>query len=100
VLALRAGLAVAAVVGALGVLIATVTAVIRITIGTTTRVAPAASAQTGWDRHGPALLLLALLGLWLLAAALRGALLLFAGGGLLALGAAVAAPAGARERST
>jgi hypothetical protein len=39
VLALRAGPAVAGAVDALGVLIATVTAVIRITIGTTIRVA-------------------------------------------------------------
>jgi hypothetical protein len=72
VLALRGVLAVTALVGAVLLLLATFSTVIQITVGTATRVLNADTTQSGWDRHGPALALLALLALWLLAAALRG----------------------------
>jgi hypothetical protein len=71
-MALRSGLAAAGLAGALLLLAATFTTVISISVGTTARALDADTAQSGWDRHGPALILLALLGLWLLAMALRG----------------------------
>jgi hypothetical protein len=71
VLALRAALALAGLAGGLLLLVASFTTIIEITVGTTSRVLDADTSQSGWDRHGPALLLLALLGLWLLALALR-----------------------------
>jgi hypothetical protein len=73
VLALRGALAVAGLAGAVLLVLATFTTIISITVGTTGRVLDADTAQSGWDRHGPSLLLLALLALWLLASALRGA---------------------------
>jgi hypothetical protein len=71
VLALRAGLAAAGLAGALLLLVASFTTIIDITVGSTSRVLDADTAQSGWDRHGPALILLALLALWLLAMSLR-----------------------------
>src|SRR4051812_7455018 len=79
VLTLRAVLALAGLAGAAMVLVAAFASVIEITVGTTTRVLDADTAQSGWDRHGPALVLLALLALFLLAAALRGARTAMAG---------------------
>jgi hypothetical protein len=58
--------------GALLLVIATFTTIIEITVETTTRGVDFDAAQSGWDRHGPALIVLALLALWLLSAALRG----------------------------
>jgi hypothetical protein len=72
-LALRGGLAVLGLAGALALLVATFTTIIRITVGATAGVAPKVGSDSGWDRHGPALIVLALLGLWLLATGLRGA---------------------------
>jgi hypothetical protein len=72
VAALRAALAVAGLAGALLLVVATFTTIIEITVETTTRGVDFNAAQSGWDRHGPALIVLALLALWLLAAALRG----------------------------
>jgi hypothetical protein len=54
------------------------------------------TSQSGWDRHGPALVLLALLALFLLAAALRGARVAMAG--LIAVGIAVLAIAWLSDR--
>ena len=71
VLALRAALAVLGLAGALLLLVATFATIIEITVGTTSRVVDADTAQSGWDRHGPALILLALLAVWLLALSLR-----------------------------
>ena len=71
VLALRAALALTGLAGGLLLLVASFTTIIEITVGTTSRALDADTAQSGWDRHGPALALLALLGLWLLAMALR-----------------------------
>jgi hypothetical protein len=59
--------------GALLLVVATFTTIIAITVETTVRGVDFDAAQSGWDRHGPALIVLALLALWLLAAALRGA---------------------------
>jgi hypothetical protein len=73
ILALRGALALAGLAGAVLLLVATFTSVIDITVGTTTRLLDADTAQSGWDRHGPALILLAVLAVWLLALALRGA---------------------------
>jgi hypothetical protein len=79
VLTLRLGLALAGLAGALLLLAASFTSVITITVGTTSRVLDADTAQSGWDRHGPVLVLLALAALLLLAAALRGARVAMAG---------------------
>jgi hypothetical protein len=72
VLALRVALVVTGLAGTLLLLVASFTTVIEITVSTTDRVIDADTAQSGWDRHGPALIVLALLALWLLAAGLRG----------------------------
>jgi hypothetical protein len=79
VLALRAVLAVAGLAGALLLLVATFATIIQIKVGTTGRGLDLDTAQSGWDRHGPALVVLALLGLWLLAVALRRSLVAMAG---------------------
>jgi hypothetical protein len=78
--------------GALLLVVATFTTIIEITVETTTRGVDLDAAQSGWDRHGPALIVLALLALWLLAAALRGARIAMTGlalTGLVALAIAV-----------
>jgi hypothetical protein len=72
VVALRAALAAAGLAGALLLVVATFTTIIEITVETTTRGVDVDATQSGWDRHGPALIVLALPALWLLAAALRG----------------------------
>jgi hypothetical protein len=72
VLAFRVALALTGLVGAVLLLVASFTTVIQITVGTTSRVLDADTSQSGWDRHGPALVILALLAAWLLAAGLRG----------------------------
>jgi hypothetical protein len=79
VLTLRAGLAAAGLAGAVLLLVASFTSVIDITVGTTSKVLDGDTAQSGWDRHGPALVLLALLALFLLASALRGSRAAMAG---------------------
>jgi hypothetical protein len=78
-LALRGGLAALGLAGALALLVATATTIIRITVGATAGVAPKVGTDSGWDRHGPALIVLALLGLWLLATGLRDARIALAG---------------------
>jgi hypothetical protein len=92
VLALRAALAGAGLAGALLLVVATFTTIIKITVQTTTRAAEFDATQSGWDRHGPALIVLALLALWLLAMALRGARIAMTGvalTGIVALAIAV-----------
>jgi hypothetical protein len=94
VLALRGALAAAGLAGAVLLAVATVTAVIRITVGTAAPTSATDLAGSGWDRHGPALLVLALLALWLLAGALRGFTAAKAGlvvAGVAALGIAMVA---------
>jgi hypothetical protein len=79
VFVLRGGLAVSALAGAVLLVVATFATIIQIKVGTTTSAAGADTSQSGWERHGPALLVLALLALWLLAMALRGARAAMAG---------------------
>jgi hypothetical protein len=70
---LRAGLLVAAVAGIAALVAATLTTVIRITVGGTTRLASLDTELSGWDRHGPALLVVAGFALLMLVGAVRGA---------------------------
>jgi hypothetical protein len=79
VFALRSGLALVALGGAFLLLLATFATIIQIEVGTSTAAAGADTSHTGWDRHGPALIVLALLAVWLLALALRGARAAMAG---------------------
>jgi hypothetical protein len=79
VLTVRLVLAVTALAGAVLLVVASFTSVIDITVGTTSKVLDADTAQSGWDRHGPALLLLALLAVFLLLSALRGSRVAMAG---------------------
>jgi uncharacterized membrane protein (GlpM family) len=79
VFALRSGLAVAALAGALLLLAATFATIIQITVGTSTNAVGADTSHTGWDRHGPALIVLALLAVLLLVPAVRGARAAMAG---------------------
>jgi hypothetical protein len=97
VLTLRAGLAVAGLAGAVLLVVASFASVIEITVGTTARVVDADTAQSGWDRHGPALVLLGLLSIALLGAALRSRSRT-AMGGLVACGLAALAIAWAADR--
>lgn len=74
VLALRALLALAGIAGCVLLVLATSATVIEIRVLTTTELAaPIDTEQSGWERHGPALLLLAGLGFLMLLGALRGA---------------------------
>src|SRR4051812_47921964 len=70
---LRAGLVVAGLAGVAALVGSVFSTVIRITVGTTTRLANLDTALSGWDRHGPALLVIAGLALVMLAGAARGA---------------------------
>jgi hypothetical protein len=70
--AVRAGLIGAAVAGALCLTAATFATVIEIRVGATTRLAGQDTLLSGWDRHGPALLLLGAFALVLVVVALRG----------------------------
>jgi hypothetical protein len=71
--ALRLGLAAIASAGAICLLLATFATIIEIRVGTTTRVPDHDTHLSGWDRHGPALLLIALFAIVMVAGALRGA---------------------------
>jgi hypothetical protein len=70
---LRGGLLVAALAGVAALVLATFSTVIRITVGTTTRLANLDTELSGWDRHGPALLIVAALALVMVVGAARGA---------------------------
>src|SRR4051794_22832933 len=69
----RLGLFAAGAAGVAALVLATFSTVIRITVGTTTRLARLDTSLTGWDRHGPALLVVAGLALVMLVGAFRGA---------------------------
>src|SRR3954453_20401094 len=69
----RAGLVLAALLGVAALVGATFSTVIRITVGTTTRLANLDTSLSGWERHGPALLVVAGLALVMLVGAVRGA---------------------------
>jgi hypothetical protein len=71
--ALRLGLAAVGAIGALCLLASTFATIIRIEVGTTSRVPDFDTHLSGWDRHGPALALLGLFALAMAAGALRGA---------------------------
>jgi hypothetical protein len=71
--ALRTGVCAVAVLGAILLLASTQATVLEIVVGGSRRVAPGTDlSHTGWERHGPALVLLALLALGLCAVAWRG----------------------------
>jgi hypothetical protein len=70
---LRLGLAAIASVGAICLLLATFATIIEIKVGTTTKVPDHDTHLSGWDRHGPALLIIAVFALLMVAGALRGA---------------------------
>ncbi|HWI72892.1 MAG TPA: hypothetical protein VNT55_13140 [Baekduia sp.] len=76
---MRIALAAVGLAGAVLLLVASFTTVIQITVGTSSRVVDADTAQSGWNRHGPALVVLALLAVWLLASGLRGSRTAMAG---------------------
>ena len=69
----RPGLFVAGVAGVAALAGATAATVIRITVGTTTRLANLDTELSGWERHGPALLVIGAFALVMLLSALRGA---------------------------
>jgi hypothetical protein len=69
----RLGLFAAGLAGVAALVLATFSTVIRITVGTTTRLANLDTELSGWDRHGPALLVVAALALVMLVGAVRGA---------------------------
>jgi hypothetical protein len=71
--ALRAALAATALAGAVLLVIATVSTIIQITVGTTSRLANIDTELSGADRHGPALVLLAGFAVVMIAGALRDA---------------------------
>jgi hypothetical protein len=71
--ALRLGLAALAAIGSLCLVVSTFATIIRIQVGTTSKVPDFDTHLSGWNRHGPALLLLGLFALAMVAGALRGA---------------------------
>jgi hypothetical protein len=71
--ALRLALLGAAVVGVICLLLATFATVIEIKVGTTTKVPDHDTHLSGWDRHGPALAIIALFAAAMIAGAVRGA---------------------------
>ena len=71
--ALRLALLAAAAVGVICLLLATFATVIEIKVGTTTKVPDHDTNLSGWDRHGPALAIIALFAAAMIAGALRGA---------------------------
>jgi hypothetical protein len=71
--ALRFALLAVAAAGVICLLLATFATVIEIKVGTTTKVPDHDTHLSGWDRHGPALVLIALFAAAMIAGALRGA---------------------------
>jgi hypothetical protein len=69
----RAGFAAVGAAGVAALVAATFTTVIQITVGTTSRLASLDTELSGWDRHGPALLVIAAFALVMLVGAARGA---------------------------
>jgi hypothetical protein len=85
--ALRLGLAGAAAIGVACLVLATFATVIEIKVGTTTNVPDHDTHLSGWDRHGPALLIIALFAAAMLVGAIRGARPAMAAVGALGLAA-------------
>ena len=71
--ALRLAFVALGVIGALCLLASTFATIIRIEVGTTSKVPDFDTHLSGWDRHGPALALLGLFALAMAVGALRGA---------------------------
>src|SRR5215207_2944261 len=71
--AFRIALAIAAVAGAICLLVATFSTVIEITVGTTSKIADRDTELSGYDRHSVALILIGLFALVMTGGALRGA---------------------------
>jgi hypothetical protein len=71
--ALRIGLSAVAAAGVVCLVLATFTTVIEIKVGTTTKLPGRDTHLSGWDRHGPALLIVAAFAAAMVAGALRGA---------------------------
>jgi hypothetical protein len=69
----RFGLAAIALAGAICLLLATFSNIIEIKVGTTTKVPDQDTHLSGWDRHGPALVIIAIFAVLMVAGALRGA---------------------------
>jgi hypothetical protein len=67
------GLAAVAAAGILCLVAATFATLIEIRVGTTTRIPNQDTHLSGWDRHGPALLVIAVFAAVMIAGALRGA---------------------------
>src|SRR3954463_7588949 len=70
---LRIGPLIAGLAGVGALAAATAATVIRITVGTTTRLANLDTELSGWERHGPALLVIGAFALVMLVGAVRGA---------------------------
>jgi hypothetical protein len=68
----RAALVAIAIAGAITLVFATFSTVIEIRVGAATRLAGADTQLSGWDRHGPALLVIAVFATVLAVVALRG----------------------------
>jgi hypothetical protein len=64
---------VVAFAGVICLLLATFTTIIQIQVGTTTKIPGHDTELSGWDRHGPALLIIAGFAVLMIAGALRGA---------------------------
>jgi hypothetical protein len=71
--ALRLGLLAAATAGVICLLLATFATVIEIKVGTTTKIPDHDTHLSGWDRHGPALLIIAAFASAMIVGAWRGA---------------------------
>src|SRR4051794_38202672 len=71
--ALRIVLAIAAVAGAVCLIVATFSTIIETPVGTTSKIADRDTELSGWDRHSVSLILIALFALVMTAGALRGA---------------------------
>jgi hypothetical protein len=69
----RAGFAAVGLAGIAALVAATLATVIQVTVGATTRLASLDTELSGWDRHGPALLVIAAFALVMLIGAGRGA---------------------------
>lgn len=70
---LRLALVALGVIGAVCLIASTFATIIRIQVGTTSKVPDFDTHLSGWDRHGPALALLGLFALAMAVGALRGA---------------------------
>src|SRR4051812_4665291 len=92
--ALQIVLGIAAVAGAVCLVVATFSTIIEITVGTTSKIADRDTELSGWDRHSVSLILIAAFALVMTAGALRGARPAMAGGAGGGGGGVLVAPGG------